>query len=289
MDENLPPITPSSFQESPKSNTRLIILVSILVISALAAGYYFMYQKPTAINQDIQSKNINAQPIISQSTSTLPSLNHFKNQNLGIEFDYPTKWGEAIIEGGNKESIEIPPCEGPIMKTYAIEGKYYPWGLYTASIKFSAAPIDFYINILDLGIPGLPKEICNSQGDTITPLSIQPLVDSRNVFTNNGNIKFTFDDTLNTAINTGLAGPVYITRYNNKLIWIYGGYTPFAYTAEEKELGEKYIAPCGNDVYNTEKGCGIIAWAQTGKTSEKIRQAFGDMKELVQTFVFIQQ
>lgn len=49
MDENLPPITPPVIQESPKKNTRLIVLVLILFIFVLIAGYYFLYQKPAVI------------------------------------------------------------------------------------------------------------------------------------------------------------------------------------------------------------------------------------------------
>lgn len=44
-------MTPPVPQEPPKKNTRLIVLVSILVISALSVGYFFVYQGSTVVNQ----------------------------------------------------------------------------------------------------------------------------------------------------------------------------------------------------------------------------------------------
>lgn len=171
------------------------------------------------------------------------------------------------------------------MKTYI--GKPYPWGLYDASVKFSKAPIDFEIKLLDLNTPGISKVVCNSEGDSVTLSDIQPHAQSDEVLvTNKAGIKFVLDSLLFSSINTGLEGPIYTTRHNNKVIWIYSGYTPYAYTPKEKELEEKYIAPCGTDVYNTKKGCGLVAWVQTGVTAGKVRQGFKDLKELVQTFVF---
>jgi hypothetical protein len=73
MDENLPPITSSSFQEPPKRNTRLIILVSVLVISVLAAGYYFIYQKSAVISQSTQNQNTNLPDTSTTTPITQPS------------------------------------------------------------------------------------------------------------------------------------------------------------------------------------------------------------------------
>ncbi|HEY4487163.1 MAG TPA: hypothetical protein VI483_00160 [Candidatus Paceibacterota bacterium] len=248
-------------------------------------------QKPTGGNtttDPIVAKQVvekaPAQPS-PQSGST--SWKTYRNDKLGLAFNYPAEWGEATVESGNETSIEVPPCEGPMMETYI--GKPYPWGLYNASVKFSKAPIDFEIKLLDLDTPGIQKVVCSGEGGSVTLSDIQPQAQSGEVLvTNKAGIRFVFDPSLFSSINTGLEGPIYTTRHNNKLVWIYSGYTPYAYTPEEKELGEKYIAPCGTDVYNTEKGCGLVAWVQTGVTAGKVRQSFNDLKELVQTFVFVQ-
>jgi len=45
MNENLHFKTPSDFQKIPTKNTRLFVLVVILVLAVLGAGYYFLHQK----------------------------------------------------------------------------------------------------------------------------------------------------------------------------------------------------------------------------------------------------
>ncbi len=203
----------------------------------------------------------------------------YNNNNLEISFNYPEDWGDVVVENGNEKSVEIPPCEGPMMKTYAT-GKEYPWGLYTNVISFSKAPIDLQIYLVDL-TKDIPKTVCSSEGDEISLLNVQSATDGTS--SNRAGVTFTIDESLTTSINTGLSGPTYATRYNDKLVYIYSGYTPYAYTPEANELEEKYIAPCGTDVYNDAKGCGIVAWARTGATATKVREGFDALKELVQS------
>jgi len=91
MDENLPPITPTTFQESPKKNTRLIILVLTLIISAFVAGYYFIYQKPTTTGQNNQNQDITSQ-VVPTTTDQFSDWKTYINEEYGFEIKLPPDW-----------------------------------------------------------------------------------------------------------------------------------------------------------------------------------------------------
>ena len=273
----VPPQEPIQINSSKFSKP---VIVSLIIVGTFIAGYFVL-----AKYQSFWPFNVPAiQPTPSPTTSTVENNDRagwktYNDNNLGISFNYPEEWGDVVVENGNEKSIEIPPCEGPLMKTYAT-GKEYPWSLYTNVISFSKASIDLQIYLVDL-TKNIPKTVCSSEGDEISLLNVQSATED--VSSNRAGVKFTIDESLTTSINTNLSGPTYATRYNNKLVYIYSGYTPYAYTPEANELEEKYIAPCGTDVYNDEKGCGIVAWARTGTTAAKVREGFGTLKELAQS------
>ncbi len=227
------------------------------------------------------AQNVSAQTL-PQDTSR--SWKSYRDDKLGLSFNYPAEWGEAVVGNGDEALIEVPPCKGSMMKTYL--GKPYPWGLYSASVKFSRSPINLEIKLLDLNVPNIPKIVCSSDGEKLTLSSIQPQTQSGEVYiTNKAGIKFVFDSSLFSSIDTDLEGPVYTTRHNDKLVWISSGYTPYANTPQEQELREKYIDNCGTQIQATNKECGIVAWANTGVTAVKVREGFSDLKEVIQTFV----
>jgi hypothetical protein len=208
----------------------------------------------------------------------------YKNNDLGVTFNYPASWGVAEIENNNLAMISVPPCEPPLMMGYT--RKLYPWGLYNTAIKFPDAPINISIKIINLRSASNPEKVCNSRGDAVTLSTIQPKALENNVtFTNEFGIKFISDPSVLTSINTSLEGPTYMTRHDDKLFWISANFDPYAGTPEEIEL-HKYTALCKN-ARDTENGCGIIGWYETGETAQQVRDAFNDLKEVVQTFALV--
>lgn len=219
-------------------------------------------------------------------TEPVESWKTYQNKDLGLSFDYPANWGSVVVENGNRDSISLPPCEVPLPMMVNL-AKKYQWGLYNAVLRFSSAPINLEIKLLDLNIPNNPSKVCNFKGDSVTISTIQPKIQNDNVLlVNKSGIKFITDPSLFNSLNTSLEGPTYTARYKNKLVWLGAVFVPYADTPEEIELRGYVNTPeCrSGNAYNTDKGCGIVAWYQTGKTAEKIRTSFESLKELVQTF-----
>lgn len=226
-----------------------------------------------------KSNSVVAEPIENWKT--------YQSKDLGLSFDYPADWGAVVVENDNRNSISLPPCEVPLPMMIN-SAKKYQWGLYNAVLRFSSAPINLEIKLLDLNIPNNPSKVCNFKGDSVTISTIQPKIQNDNVLVvNKSGVKFISDPSLFNSLNTSLEGPTYTARYKNKLVWIGAVFVPYANTPEEIELRGYVNTPeCrGGNAYNADKGCGIIAWYQTGKTAEKIRTSFESLKELVQTFV----
>ena len=269
------------------------IILIILTVTVAVFAWRYIKRNDQIVSQP---QNVGVPPKTGSEKESQAEQNEsdnqwkmYKNESLGFVFDYPIKWGGVIVGNNNKSEIETPPCETPVMMSYL--QKLYPWGLYTASLKFSKAPVDLDIFVLDLSTLDIPKKVCNSEGKTITISAIKPAVQENNVsIINKSGITFISDPSLSTSINTVLEGPTYLTRHNNKLVWIYSGFTPQYDTPEEIELRKYTDAPAcqGANYYDTEKGCGIVAWAKNGTTSEKIRKSFDDLEKLVQSFTFKQ-
>ncbi|NCA94089.1 MAG: hypothetical protein EOM84_02805 [Sphingobacteriia bacterium] len=272
---------------STTTGTIIIVIIAIM-IGAVVSKYEksneeVVSQMPNIAPQQNQKTQEAGNNQESGATDSIKAWKTYQNKDIGLLFDYPANWGDVVIENGNKDNIGIPPCEKPLPMMTNLEKKYQ-WGLYSVALRFSSAPISLEIKLLDLDFPNNPKIVCNFKGDAIKISTIQPKIQTDNILvTNKSGIKFISDPSLFNSLNTSLDGPTYTTRYKNKLVWIGAAFAPHAGTAEEAEIQEKYTCNKG-DYYNTEKGCGIIAWYQNGKTSEKARVAFDDLKELVQTF-----
>lgn len=260
----------------------------IIVIIAITVGLFvWKYEKNNDFNVSqttemiIQKKQEEQNQTQQTEEQQITEWKKYQNKDLGLAFDYPTSWGEIIIENGNRISIDIPPCKAPLMMLYA--RKPYPWGLYNTALKFSNAPIDLKIMITKLNAPDNPRRVCNIKGEAVVISTIQPNAQDNNItLTSKFGVTFISEFSVLTSINTSLEGPTYMARYNNKLIWISANFIPNSGTPEEIEL-RNYSCKKGT-AYDTENGCGIIAWYQNGKTSEKVRVAFENLKELVQTF-----
>ncbi|MCX6761828.1 MAG: hypothetical protein NTY33_03245 [Candidatus Moranbacteria bacterium] len=266
--------------------------IVLIIIAVTVFGVVWKYEKNQQnIQQPLVMINAKKQTITQPATVDQRNIEWktYKNKLLGLSFNYPADWGDIIVENGNIDNVGTPPCKAPMMMSYL--QKQYPWGLYNTSLKFSKVPIDFEIRLANLDMPSNPKEVCNVKGDLIKTSDIQPKVQDKEIsITNKSGIVFIYDSSLRNSINTSLEGPTYATRHNNKLIWIYSGFSPRYNTPEEIELRKYTNTPeCqGGNSYNTDKGCGIVAWAQAGKTSTKVRESFSDLEELVQSFAFNQ-
>lgn len=267
-----------------------LIVVGVVLVLGLGVGvrYYTSKQeKPTLENKQTQSsqqlKSEETKPVAVDETSN--NLKTYRNDEFGFEFSYPPEFGDVVVENGNTTSAEVPPCEGPMMKTYG--SKEY-LGVYNVSIKFPKAPAIFGIKFLDLNTPNLPREICDNMGDSVTLSAIQSVPQGiETIVTNKAGIKFVFNPSLSSSIGTDLSGPEYKTRYNNKLVWLSSGYAPYYGTPEAIELREyscDNTAKYGKDPLYGE--CGIIRWTKDGKTSEKIRNAFNTLNQIVGSFKF---
>jgi len=263
----------------------------ILIIIALTVGVFVWKvgkdQEATDQSQSVVSikKPVTLKtPGTSQQNADLAT---YQNKDFGFSFNYPADWGDVVVENGNSNSVDTPPCKAPLMMLYA--RKPYPWGLYSTALKFSKAPIDFEIKLTDLNTPNIPKNVCNVKGEMVTISTIQPTFQNGDLSViNKAGMKFILDPSVVTSINTNIEGPVYETRYKNKLVWIYSGFSPYYNTPEEIELRDYLRRPdCqGANAYTTEKGCGIVAWYQDGEAAQKIHTDFDDVEKIVQSISF---
>lgn len=281
-----------------EKNQKKVLWIGMAVALFLGVVLVVSYQCGKSFNiastqnaPQIQEKSV-LPPVDSGEKSTpvvtepVESWKTYQNKDLGLSFDYPANWGSVVVENGNRDSISLPPCEVPLPMMVNL-AKKYQWGLYNAVLRFSSAPINLEIKLLDLNIPNNPSKVCNFKGDSVTISTIQPKIQNDNVLlVNKSGIKFITDPSLFNSLNTSLEGPTYTARYKNKLVWLGAVFVPYADTPEEIELRGYVNTPeCrSGNAYNTDKGCGIVAWYQTGKTAEKIRTSFESLKELVQTF-----
>lgn len=115
MYENLPPITPPTFQESPKKNTRLIILIVIMIlVGILAIGYFWYQNRQTPL--PTQTQNLT----VATSTDQFADWKTYTNTEYEFEFKYPTNWQDKEVQNGswdfqstdfsnNVHGIGIPP------------------------------------------------------------------------------------------------------------------------------------------------------------------------------------
>lgn len=269
-----------------------LIIVGVILVSGLGVGVRYYTQKrenQTPESKQIQLIQLTQPPKIEGIKPVAEDWKIYKNDELGFEFGYPLEFGDVVVQNGNTTSVKIPPCEGPMMKTYG--SKEY-LGVYNVSIKFPKAPIIIEIRFLDLNTPNLPKEVCdNVVGGSVTLSSIQPVPQGVEIMvTNKAGIKFVFNPLLSSSIGTELSGPEYKTRYNNKLVWLSSGYIPyFSDMSEEIELELREYSCDNTEKYGKDPlygECGIIRWAKDGKTSEKIRTAFNILNQIVDSFKF---
>lgn len=275
-----------------------VLWIGMAVVLFLGVALVVSYQcgrliDRAGVQNTPRTKENSAPPIIDSSEKNTPvvaepieSWKTYQNKDLGLSFDYPADWGAVVVENGNRNSISLPPCEVPLPMMINLTKKYQ-WGLYNVVLKFSSAPINLEIKLLDLNIPNNPSKVCNFKGDSVTISTIQPKIQNDNVLVvNKSGVKFISDPSLFNSLNTSLEGPTYTARYKDKLVWIGAAFVPYADTPEEIELRGYVNTPeCrGGNAYNVDKACGIIAWYRTGKTAEKIRASFENLKELVQTF-----
>ncbi len=142
--ENQNPVNPTSFQESPKNNRRLILYVSILAISIIIAiGYFFVY-KPSP-NQNTQTHNLNSSSSttpycvanncypeidLTQSVSeTNSTLKTFSDSRFGFEFQYPKEWSikgdEYILTHTNRVFLSYPKGVDEAVKS--LPASYSSW------------------------------------------------------------------------------------------------------------------------------------------------------------------
>lgn len=216
---------------------------------------------------------------------------NYSNDKLGISFNYPSNWGEPAVDYkgnvNNTDYIKFPPCQYEEMEKSYI-AKPYTWIAYTSIITFPKAPVNFEVKILDLDF--FPKAVCDpGLGKSINLSEVDPqnqISNKETLITNKMGVRFASDPSIVTSINSSLEGPNYLTRHNNTLVWIDANLSDFSSVT----LGEQYFSydKCkGGDVYNTAKGCGLIAWFQTDNTAEKVRQGFDSIKDIVDSVTFL--
>ncbi|MCA9364782.1 MAG: hypothetical protein KC736_02730 [Candidatus Moranbacteria bacterium] len=254
-----------------KPDTNLIIALGIgtIAIATIAlASFQLQAQQQTIVP-------IPQPPV----TETAEEWETFMDDKLEITFKYPKQWGEVIVSTSNISETTTPPCKEPIGQIY-INDKQYAWEMFTNKIEFSEAPIQAEIFLLDRKKENIPEIICNNTGNKIEIAKIEiEATDGYEILTDNEEKTILHKPILSTTIGTSIQGPAYIGKEGQKLFWAYTSYSPHANTPEAQEL-ERFECQ-GSDRYNTEKGCGIIAWTQKGEEAQKVRKAFKDTEKIV--------
>lgn len=114
-----PVVTPPAVIEQPKTNSFLVILLSILLTISVAISGFFAFQTQR-LNEELRIKNDElkqtiqktTEPVATESSEVDPTANWKKYTKNGFSFKYPNEWGvyQPQVEG-NKFSLYVAPIQ----------------------------------------------------------------------------------------------------------------------------------------------------------------------------------
>jgi len=222
----------------------------------------------------------------------------YRNEEYGFEFKYPAEWGDVEVKQGNRlREGEIFCGAGSGLTVYGVQESVF---LYDTELAFSKSPIKGGFKILKFNLQQPVLWLCNESGENINlledteALENLPLGDSQkengqtvSTFVNQGEVKIFYYPQWFDSLGSGIDQ---FYKFYGDTVEIEGGmqYSVYYNSPEAIELDSYSCSGRGKYGLVYGEDCGIAVWVREGKTSEKIRTAFRDFHEVIQTFKFIE-
>lgn len=238
----------------------------------------------------------------SQSMSST-EMADYVNEKFGFSFKYPKEYGNVLLAGSKKLPADFEP-EADGMKTYAnyasvvglrneYDDKVFFSNLKKPEQYSSTTPVITEIYVVDLNNPTSKNIVASPiNNKNISLREEKKLLESKpDGFLEKEDTgyylkKYTTNSGLIVVTNDGVGSlgtsfeKMYQVYGKNKVLEIYITYIPFAYTPESVEQ-EQYIKDKrGNDYWRAHHD-----YLQTGKTSQKLRDAFANAEQIVDSLV----
>ena len=238
----------------------------------------------------------------SQSASNTKMMNYVNNK-FGFSFKYPKEYGHVISSGAKKLPVDFTP-EADGMKTFAnyasvvglrneYDEKFTFSNLQKPEQYSSTTPVITEIYVVDLNNQTSKNIVASPINNKNISLQEEgKLLESKpDGFLEKQDTgyylkKYTTENGLIVVTNDGVGSlgtsfeKMYQVYGKNKVLEINITYVPFAYTPESVEQ-EQYIKDKrGNDYWRAHQD-----YLQTGKTSQKLRDAFANAEQIVDSLV----